>query len=73
PTSLLITGPTKGPGGFQFTVQGDPNQIYAIDASTDLTNWVQIGFVTNACSSAIPVTDISATNAPARFYRFRSP
>ena len=73
PTSLFISGPTTGPNGFQFTVQGDPNQIYAIDASPDLTNWVQIGFVTNGCSTAIPVTDISATNAPKRFYRFRLP
>jgi hypothetical protein len=73
PTSLLISGPTIGPGGFQFTVQGDPNQVYAVDASTDLTHWVQLGFVTNGCSTAIPVTDTSATNAPTRFYRFRSP
>jgi hypothetical protein len=73
PTSLFISGPAKGPGGFQFTVQGDPNKIYAIDASIDLTHWIQLGFVTNGCSTAIPVIDISATNTAARFYRFRTP
>jgi hypothetical protein len=73
PTSLFISGPTTGPGGFQFNVQGDPNQTYAIDTSTDLTTWVTIGYVTNGCSSAIPVIDTSSTNAPKRFYRFRTP
>lgn len=73
PTTLLITGATKGAGGFQFTVQGDPNQSYAIDSSTDLTNWVQLGLVTNGCNTAMPVLDVSATNAPTRFYRFRTP
>ena len=46
--------------------------IYAIDASTDLTNWVQLGFVTNACSTSIPVTDIRH-KCPKTFLPFRSP
>jgi hypothetical protein len=70
---LLITSPTTSSSGFQFTVQGDPNQIYAVDASTDLINWVQLGCVTNACNTAMAVTDTSSTNAPKRFYRFHTP
>jgi large repetitive protein len=73
PTTLQITGPAKNAGGFQFNVQGDANQVYTVESSTDLVNWTQLGFVTNGCGTAMPVIDTSATNATKRFYRFHTP
>jgi hypothetical protein len=51
--SLLITGPAGA---------------YQVQASTNLTDWSLVKWVTNAGAS-VPFTEPAPTNAPARFYR----
>lgn len=54
-----------------FAFQLYPNQIgltYTIEASTNLSTWTA---VTNILATTLPtdVTDLTASNAPTRFYR----
>lgn len=52
---------------FKFLLTGAAGQIYNIEFSTTLTNWVFL-FSTNAVSNSFNIIDSSATN-PSRFYR----
>jgi hypothetical protein len=48
---------------FQLTVHGVADQTLVLQASTDLTNWV------NICTGTPPFTVTNASSYPARFYR----
>ena len=52
-----------------FSVNGQSGPDYAIEASTNLTQWSNV-FITN--SPALPFTWMDATtNSPQRFYRIK--
>lgn len=57
--------------GFRLLLSGPTNSPYAIERSTNLSNW--ISFKTNQASLVQPteVLDPGATNQPSRFYRAR--
>jgi hypothetical protein len=55
-------------GQFQFLVRGAVGERYAIQASDALTNWIQIGTITNLVNPA-PFADPVASQPPRRFYR----
>jgi len=54
-------------GQFQFLVRGSAGNRYAIEASDALTNWIQLGTLTNFVNPS-PFIDPAAT-LPHRFYR----
>lgn len=70
--SLSMAGSLSGlsSDGFRFTVVGDPQSVYQIQSSTNIThtNWQNFGLVTNTTGQTIFI-DHSATNAPSTFYR----
>jgi len=66
-----LIGPQKPAGGnFSLTLVGTPGYNYAIDASTNLSNWVLLGTLTNA-NGRVQFTDPGASNYFYRFYRAR--
>ncbi len=59
---LFLTLPLRlGPSQFQFTIQGTAGTTLQIWASTNLTTWSSLGFLTNTNGTAT-FTDFSATN-----------
>jgi len=54
--------------GFHFTLDGDPGFAWQIQRSSNLSQWQQVGNVSNA-SGKIQFTDPSATNSSRHFYR----
>jgi hypothetical protein len=66
-----LVEPQMLPGGhFQAILQATPSRSYAIEYSTNLTNWVLLRSV-SATSQSTPVVDEDAPNSPQRFYRAR--
>jgi len=60
-----------GPNGFGMSFTGTPGQIFVVDASTNMVNWVPLQ--TNTLTSGpIHFYDPQWTNYPGRFYRLRS-
>jgi hypothetical protein len=59
-------------GEVQVALKGPDGQTYSIQASTDLSQWIDLTNVVLAHSSA-QFVDQSATNHPQRFYRAVSP
>ncbi|MGC9036561.1 MAG: lamin tail domain-containing protein [Verrucomicrobiia bacterium] len=53
----------------KLTLKGTPGQVYSIDVSTSLVDWVSIMIITNT-DTTISITD-STTNSPKKFYRSR--
>jgi DNA-binding beta-propeller fold protein YncE len=61
--------PQRLPNGqFQMTLAASANQTYAIEVSTNLSNWLEWTNVTPATSSVL-ITDPKASNSGTRFYR----
>ena len=56
------------PGGFRFTLLSDPDGIYEIFSSTNLTSWQSIGLATNHLGE-MQLLDPDATNFPQKYYR----
>ena len=48
---------------------GIPGQIYQVQASTNLVDWVNLNTVTADGAGIIQVLDAAARNCPQRFYR----
>jgi fibronectin type 3 domain-containing protein len=66
PPVVLTVGPQTA-GQFNFSFQGQSNQNYVVETSTNLTDWSAV--LTNATPDGqFLFTDTNAT-APARFYR----
>jgi hypothetical protein len=58
---------SHAPGGFSFTIAGDPQQKYCVQTSTNLARWQSL--VTNtAIGGSFVFQDTNATGS-ARFYR----
>jgi hypothetical protein len=56
-------------GQFSFSVSGQSGPDYAIEISTNLTQWSNV-FITNSPVLPFNWTD-AATNSPVRFYRVK--
>lgn len=65
-----LTGLT--PEGFRLFVTGEIGAAYQILGSTDFTDWLLVGAVTNQFTT-VQFTDGTATNPARRFYRATSP
>jgi len=63
-SSISIAG-----GQFGFNISGQSGPDYAIEASTNLTQWSNV-FITNSPALPFNWTD-AATNSPLRFYRIK--
>ena len=60
-----LTLPANSPGGFSFTVNNLAGFPYVVEASSNLTGWVELG------TNTVPFTftDTNATKLPRCFYR----
>jgi autotransporter-associated beta strand protein len=69
-----ITGIQNLAGAMQLSALGSPNGQYLVQANTNLTttNWVDLGVITANGSGNLQYLDLSATNYPMRFYRFKA-
>lgn len=71
-TKLALTQPTlKGKlhGGFlQLTVSGDPGETYAIEHTSNFTDWQTFATYTSP-NDAVSLDDLIVTNTAMRFYR----
>jgi len=71
-TNVLVSINTNAVGfvnsDFQLRVEGQTNQIYRIQASPDLANWVTVS-TNHAPFGLIQFRDTSASNHTLRFYR----
>jgi hypothetical protein len=69
---LLRVNPQLGEGlrpeGFRFSLISDPNSIYEIRCSTNLTLWESFGYVTNQVGE-IQLLDPDALNSSRKYYR----
>jgi hypothetical protein len=73
-TPALISASRVVGSDAQIFIQGQTNQLYWIQASSDLFNWITIS--TNiATHGVIQITDPNplSTNLPTRFYRIAAP
>jgi hypothetical protein len=55
--------------GAQLTMSAVPGQIYELQASTNLVDWVSVNTVTADAAGTIQVLDAGAKDCPQRFYR----
>jgi hypothetical protein len=58
--------------GAALTMAGIPGQVYQIQASTNLANWVTLSTVTADSTGLIQVLDAAARDCPQRFYRAKA-
>ena len=68
PLPLQLENPRMANGAFQLTLRGGTGQVYRVDSSADLSNWLPAGTVTNASGCVIFHDPNSATNQR-QFYR----
>ncbi|HUA38847.1 MAG TPA: glycoside hydrolase family 16 protein [Candidatus Sulfopaludibacter sp.] len=67
PASLSsLSAPSKGP--VQFTISGEPDRRYQVQASADLLNWQNLAIVL-ATENLVPFQDNRLIGADMRFYR----
>jgi len=57
-------------GQFQMTLTGNAGEIYDVEVSTNLSNWVPLLTLTNTLGT-ITFTDVAVTNFTGRYYRGR--
>jgi hypothetical protein len=70
PTYLLHLDTSNiGSIGAQLTMSAIPGQVYEIQASTNLVDWVDLNTVDSDPSGVIQFLDAAAKNYPQRFYR----
>jgi len=60
-------------GRLQLQIEGAANQVYFIEASTNLVDWQAIGTTTLSADGTFEFQDAEAVNHPRRFYRLVSP
>ena len=71
-SSRLGVGGRQTNGGFQFTISGEPDRLYVIQASTNLIDWLNIS-TNRLAGKAVTFTDLNATNSVQRYYRAYPP
>lgn len=73
PAPQPVLGPVTGVTTnlvFEFAFTGQPGLSYAIEASTNLVDWVAIS-TNSPAGGVITITDTNAATIPERFYRAR--
>jgi hypothetical protein len=68
---LWFSDPPFGPGGLRLALTGIKNLSYAIDWSSNLTNWTALQTNRLSVTNVIEVVDSSTTHSIQRFYRAR--
>ena len=63
--AVLAVPPSSFTDSFQFTITGVPGLNYAIEASTNLVDWIPLATNISPCI----FVDGDATNFPVRYYR----
>lgn len=68
--AATLSAPRQTPAGFAFAIEGASNQVYRIQATTNLAsgNWVDVETITNAQAVA-PFLDRESPRMPHRFCR----
>jgi hypothetical protein len=68
--SLDVAPPLAGlfADAFRLSLVGEAGQPYALEVSTNLTDWSRIAILTNLYGT-VQFTDTSATNSALQFYR----
>jgi hypothetical protein len=69
-SAMFLQGATNA---FSVSFSGLAGGSYSVGVSTDLKSWSYLGVPAENPSSWFSLLDYSVTNAPARFYRLRSP
>lgn len=54
-------------------IRGAPGQLYTLQVSTNLVNWLNLTNFPAAADGHWSITDTGVTNYPARFYRLTHP
>jgi len=68
--SVWLDSPKSGTNSFQWVLHSSPGLTFEVQASSNLTNWTSVGYVTNTLG-AVTYTDHLVTNFSTRFYRAR--
>jgi len=70
PSPVVVTSQCFGSNGyFQVKLTSIPNTAFELQASTDLTNWSNIGSGYTDANGSLILQDTGAANFPWRFYR----
>ena len=70
----LLTSPTRLPDGeFQFQFSGASNQVYMVQGSTNLTQWLDLGLSTESSPGQFQFNHPNFDNTRFRFYKVRLP
>ncbi len=72
PVTITSVTPQSG-GGMVIQFSGVPGQDYGIEASTNLTSWINLGSASEGGPGAFQFFDVGTAGWPARFYRVRLP
>lgn len=64
-----LANPQKIPGGFSFTLAGNPSATYIIQVSTNLATWTPLITNTLPSNGLFTITDPQAGSFPRRYYR----
>jgi len=72
--TLRVGTPVEGlsEDGFRLTIQGEFGTPYSVSSSTNLRDWNLVGTITNVFGT-VQLTDPTATNQSATFYRASTP
>ena len=77
PSIILKDATRLVDGSIRFTFTNLPGTPFTVlaatNASSPLSNWTEIGGVTEITPGRFQFTDASVTAVPSRFYRIRSP
>jgi hypothetical protein len=68
PPSASLSRPALNDRGLQFQISGPAGHSYAVEASSNLTQWVELQTLINQNGTML-FLDPGATNQPCRFYR----
>jgi hypothetical protein len=72
-TSALWNQTNPGAPVFDVSFAGSPNATYSVQASTNLTDWANIGAALETSLAQYKFADVTATNWMQRFYRVTAP
>jgi uncharacterized repeat protein (TIGR01451 family) len=69
PVAVNLTIARTGASQYQFSLAGDPNQAYRLEASSNLFNWAALATGTSSASGTLKFTN--SPTADYQFYRSR--